>query len=321
MKHDFLRNTFPWMLLCLLSPAWLMGEIARIQPQAMHEQILPPQAVETLQKEAPLQNLAWENESTLWMLSKSTLWRWQTQKKSLQKIYLGTKEGNLDNLLLFGDTYFITTSRSLFIVHAAPLQVKKVKIDKTATSSFSQYPEMAFLLTQKAIYQINVNPDQVKLLHKITFATENPIYEPDTQALFFTEGDKVCRFDFPSGRKKILRTFSSMGDVQKLQLQNKQLVAQVDQVFYHLTLEGDVLQTIPVFGDKKIVAQNLQPKAHTFLFTDHVVEKITFDPLTQHYYQMPAISEGPIAHLVSQDRALALLQDGMPRIFQLSTPQ
>ena len=245
------------------------------------------------------------------------MWRWHTQKKSLQKIHLGTQTGPLESLLLFGDSYFIATSNALFIVHASPLQVKKVNIQRTTSATFFTYPDTSFLVTQKAVYQIRVNPDQIRLLHKISFPMENPIYDPQTQALFFTKGNQVCRFDFPSNRKQTLQVFPSMGSIRSLQWQNQKLVVQIDQLFYNLTAQGEILQTIPVFGDKRILAQQTQPETHTFLFTDHVLEKIRFTPFERSYYQLPLVTKGQITRFISQDSWIALLQDGMPRIFRL----
>ena len=315
-RHTALRG----ILIYLLLPTRLLGEPHRIHPQPVHEQFLSQQAVETLQKDAPLRDLAWENESTLWLLSNSTLWRWHAQKKSLQKIHLGTQAGGLQHILIFGDSYFVATSHALFIVHAAPLQVKKVKIQKTSSSAFLQTADAAYLVTEKAVYQIRTSPDQVQLLYKITFPIENPIFEPEAQALFFTKENQVCRFDFLSNRKETLQVFPAMGSIRNLQLQNKQMVVQFDQVFYHLSLRGEILQTLPVFGDKKILAHQALPTYHSFLFTDHIMEKIPLSPQSASvYYQIPLLTDGEITHLVSHDHGIALLQDGMPRIFQLST--
>ncbi len=314
----------PVTSLFVLFLAWtssLFAETPHIRPQIVHEQVLPAAALETLQKEAPLQDLAWEKETALWLLSKSTLWRWNMQKQSLQKIHLGTKAGTLQSLLIFGDSYFIATSHALFIVHTAPFQVKKVKIQKTSVATFLPYPDVAFLLTQEAVYQIRVNPDQIQLLHKIPFSMENPVYDPDTQSLFYTQGNQVYRFDFASNKKQALQGFPSMGSIHSLQWQNQKIIVQIDQIFYHLTPRGEILQTIPVFGEKKVVAQQTTTTEHMFLFTDHILEKITLAPIRQSYYQIPLVREGQISRLAAHDHWIALLQDGMPRIFQTPKPQ
>jgi hypothetical protein len=314
-------------LLCLLLSFLACDAFAvqKVRPfGTSREIILPTFQFAKMQSDLPISAAAIDSGDAMWLAGKQSIWRWQLKSNQLQKIRLvkDLANGPLRDLVIHQDSLFAMTDRDLFQIKFNPLKAIRLKSNNASTRSIGMTPggKHLYWITSKGVSA--ADPVQKTLMHLIN----SPDLARDDKAIFVWENGSLW---YSQGDKLYLRNMIADKPVSKQILITKDKLRNIyrsgDDIFVHTRfsvlrydLEGNLLQTIPVEGERRLVLMNPSEEAHPYLFSDKLLEVFQLRTKRSLRYQLDIGRVQQATRMVTHGSMIGLVLDGKPRAFQLS---
>jgi hypothetical protein len=313
------------VFLMTLFSASLASAVVNDQPfGTAREIILPAFQFAKMKADLPITAAAVDSGDALWLTGQQSIWRWELKTNQLQKIRLlkDLSSGPLRDLLIHQDSLFATTDRDLFQINFNPLLATRLKSNDIATKSIGMTSggKHLYWITSKGVFA--ADPMQKSLMH----LTNAPDLGREDKAVFIWESGSLW---YSQGGKLFLRNMISEKPISKQILATKEKVKNIyrsgSEIFVNTrfsvlryNLEGDLLQTIPVEGSRRLVLMNPYEEVHHYLFSDKLLEIFQLKKKKTLRYQLDIGRVQQATRIVAHDSMVGLVLDGKPRAFQLS---
>jgi ligand-binding sensor domain-containing protein len=322
MWRMFLKLPAMIFLLMLPSVAFAVKKVSVMG--TTREIVLPAFQFDKMKQDLPIVSAVMDSGDAMWLAGKQSIWRWQLKSNQLQRIQL-VKDGSggpLREIVIHDDSLFAMTSRDLFQVKFNPLKAIRLKSNGVATKGIAMIPggRHLYWITTSGVYA--ADPMQRSLMH----LTNAPELAADDKAVFVWEDGRLWYSH--NGKLYIRDMIASKAETREI-LATKQKLKAIyrsgDEIYVHTRfsvlrydLQGKLLQTIPVQGDRKLVLMEPSEDMHTYLFSDKLLEIYQLQSKKTRQFQLNIGRVQQASRLVVHGTMIGLVLDGRPRAFQLS---
>lgn len=285
---------------------------------------LPPFQNEQIKSDLPANHIYLENDKTLWIAGQKSLWRWNIVENTLKKIPLLEQEKSNDKLIKVvshENKLYILSKKSVFQLNFDPL--KAVKLQSKNAMQFSiditVGKQGVYWITNNQIYLVDHNERELKTLkYPVSISSKDKIYFlPDDKKMWQIKDNGIILHNFNGNyESKVLKRTKST--IRNFSISGSDLFISTKYSVLHYSEKGDLVDSIPVENNRKLILMEQNESKHLYLFSDKLLE--VYDMNSQKVYryslQLGRVSK---AYDISSNKSIvAILLDGIPRIFQLS---
>ncbi len=313
------------LLMAMFTSAAAAVQLDHRQFGSARELILPDFQYEKLRLDLPVTSAVLDKGNSLWISGQRSIWRWQLTTNQLQRVELlrDLSGGALREVIMHQDSLFAMTDRDLYQIKFNPLAVVRLKSRQPDIKSISLAAggKHLYWTTTKGIYAANLSEKTLIPL------TDMPKLETNDNALFIWETDSVW---YLRDNNLYLQKIKSEDGIPKKILSSKQKIRAIQRggdgdVFVHTRfsvlrydLNGNLIQTIPVAGARKLVLMSPSPGAHAYLFSDKLLEVFQLDSKKSLNFRLEIGRVQQASKILINGSMVSLILDGKPRAFQLS---
>jgi hypothetical protein len=304
-------------LALLATPAFAEGVPT---PSVLGEIELPSFHRAALAADEPVQDLLLEPTGTVWLLGKASVWRWAAPGKSLKRLKLGkpdvAEQDHLAHLGFDGLSLFAAGDGALYQVQWAQGRVFRYPLTPRAeTFGFAGQGDDFWLLQAASLFQFDrygkvLRPkgDTLRLA-----PSDKPLYDAKTKTLWIAHQNQLqkSRLDGVPPVTTLTASHPLLGIARG----DGELILHTAHTVLRVGLNGKLKASIPVEGKRTLVAMDVTPEAHAYLFDDDVLEIYDVTAQSVASYRLPLDGASEVKSLTLRGAYVALLADGRPRLF------
>lgn len=280
---------------------------------------------ETIAEDLPSCCLVFDQNNTLWIAGKKSLWIWNTLEKRLQQMNLlgQNKKENLalKHLEIRDKWIFAASDTALFQIDTQQMKAFRYDLFHDSFASHGIYfdDDLAFWVRSNGVYVIRPNLKSLVRLttHQIPkdamtmyYHKENLLWSVEKNNIKLINYNKTPAIEHQImlGKNNFLDIKSQGSDVY---IYNKYTVLRFD-------IKGDILQTIPVEGDNRLILMSLDEQTHYYLLSNSSLELYFLNSKTSKIYDFDLGRVKKAFQMARNNSMIGMILDGNPRLFQLS---
>ena len=167
---------------------------------------LPNFQFNQLKQDFPAKHIFLENQNTLWIAGKKSIWRWSITQNTLKKIPINLeKNDELLKITVFDKRLYVLSLKSLTQLTFDPINATKLKTNSTAQFSVDLIidKQIVYWITNNQIYKVDHNTKKIDSLnYSINLTPEDHIhFEPQQHLLWQIKKNVVLLHQFNNGLK------------------------------------------------------------------------------------------------------------------------
>lgn len=284
--------------------------------------VLPAFQSTSLASDEPFRDLLLEPNGTVWMLGRTSLWRWASETRTLKRLKLGEEKTiekaglsrlGSDGLSLFalGETMLVQAQWSEGRVFRYALKPSGHALGFTGFGDDFRIVHTAGLFHFDR-YGRTLRPE----ISKAGFEpTDRPLFDAKSKSLWVTRKNKLLRYKDKS--PKPIVTLNATHLLRGLAQVDGELILHTAHAVLLVGSNGKLKQSIPVEGRRKLLTMDVSPETHAYFFDDDLLEVFRPKEQTVRRYRLPLEGEDTVTSVTLRGSFLAVVADGRPRLFRL----
>lgn len=293
---------------------------------------LPRYQAELLRQDTLAEEFLFGQDHELWVLGKSALWRWDLDTRKLSRLKLPLGNSDSASLLTMASddlSLYAATANAVFQIGIEDQRVFRFlpgrSLDTAAkgttkvTKIFGAGDDF-WWLNQNQLWRIDRYtkkllatpvPDTLPKLRALSFA-------PDTRQLYWITDNQLFRQgpDWSKPAKLVFKTKKKLLDVQ---FRDGTVFLLTQFAALRLSRDGELLQSIPVEGQRRLARMSISEGQHAYLFHDQLLEVFNLGTRQAARYALPIDATAKFGRMLLKGAMLVLSVDGELRCFRLGS--
>lgn len=311
---------FAWILLAI--PSQLLADTSLIDAI---EQKMSHYQMEQIKDELPIQDVWVENQSHVWLLSQSNLWRWDLDAMSFKKFPLASLgNSKLLQLKSDGSSLYVAASDGIFHLAFDPYQVLFYPFPdqqqhlKTITMTGDQ--DHLFVIRENGIFRIQAKTQTLEpvILGLRFLPKDKVIYSSATKNFWLARHQSLKSLEIRGiNTADQITSFTAKHPILDIVHDGKSLFAYTRHAVIQFDARGEPITSIPVEGERRIARMTVGYESHAYMYSDKLFEIFNLSAKTSRQYFVELGKVRTAGSLSLRDDTLAFIADGIPRIFRL----
>ncbi len=229
-------------------------------------QTLPAYHAEEIQKDGGIQDFTWYNQDTIFMITNSTLWRWNLTQNSLKKLAL--PHHDLRNIKSQNDMAYIVSLHGLITLNWDTLQVSFKKLPTwKELKLFTIFEQSIYLVLDNLFIEKDLSAGDIKF-RKIPYLNPKDFISTDHDTFYFARNNQILSSPLSNSMSAPKAIFRSKHDLRGVFSTKNNLLTFTDHTVLILDKKGKLLRSIPVEGEHALINLEIRDESHSYLFDD-----------------------------------------------------
>jgi glycerophosphoryl diester phosphodiesterase len=294
--------------------------------ETISEHTLPSYQAAAMLGDAPLLDLQVAADGNAWVAGHTSVWLWHAAARSLTRFAL-TTPSQLDSassvalVAPIGSSLFAATRDALFQIDAAPTpRVLRFAIAAGGKPlALNGDDAQVWLVQGTALYRVDRATGALAPVATLPALEDGApvLLSRDGRTLWTARKNVLQRIALDEAAPEAKPLFKSRHEITAIRALGGGLLIHTRQAVLRLDARGHLKQSIPVEGRRMLVASDVTPAGHAYVFDDHLLE--IYRPATRsaHRYRLPLDDEESVTRVRVGAATVALMIDGRPRLFHL----
>lgn len=265
------------------------------------EIILSPFKTESITTEGPIRgavvtssqnepNVAkFADKPAIWMVGGESLWRWDLASNLLTRIALPRISVEKDSKKSFccigsdGVNVFVADQDNLYVLQLLNQKIFKISLPKEKFGeirAFTGEGDDFWLVFSRGLARF----DRYSKTLGTTFITKNSLkeipYKSKHANVFMIKSHRtLSMLDLSTDKSRITQIFKTSIPILDLQNSGNGLILSTAHSVLRIDYSGNVLQSMPVENRRTLLAMDINPKSHSYLFSDGLLE--VYNPINK----------------------------------------
>jgi len=292
-----------------------------------HSQKLNPVAIKFKEKTDSLSNIYIGNKNNVWISSNKKLWVYNAKKKQITPIknIRATKNQTIQKIKTSNTYAFVLKNRSLEQIYIENKKIvhhyRLMKKHGSKSLDIVHKAPYAYWLTSKGYYKINYKERRIISFKKINPNALTGLYYAVTtkksERLWWSQGKRLHSCLLKNSCKTIKKNLQLNTRIKNIKTNRQHIFVYSEDTLVILKHSGQIVETLPVADQKKILDLHLGSTTHHYLLSHFTLEThdLSKKKTTYRNFHIPA-TRAP-SHFSIQKNLAAFLINGTPYVYKL----
>lgn len=299
------------------------GSAAEGDPAAVAEIVLPAFQSASLASDEPFRDLLLEPNGTVWMLGRTSLWRWASDTRTLKRLKLGDEaaieKAGLARLGSDGISLFALGESAMVQAQWSEGRVFRYNLSPRGSAlGFSGFGDDFRIAHTAGLFHFDrygrtLRPELAKGTR--LEATDRTLYDAKSKTLWVARKNKLLRLRANAAKPVVTLTATHL--LRGLAQVDGELILHTAHAVLLVGSNGKLKQSIPVEGRRKLKSMDVSVETHAYFFDDDLLEVFRPKEQTVRRYPLPVDGADVVSNVTLRAKYLALIADGRPRLFRV----
>ena len=308
--------------LMLFVMSGLLAGAGQIQPTRApaSEVTLPLYQKAALEADLPATDVLFDHGNNLWVVGKTSLWRWLPKINRLQKLELvksNAEPESLQSAKLVGRNLFVASNRSIYKISFKPKQVLRFAhpVGSGATVGIQSIGGTTWWLHSKGIAELD-SKGKIRLAKNTPalFKGDRAFVTGNQKNLWLARGKKLLIFKLGKKNSTTL-VHTAKNHFYGMGLYKDEAIIHTPLTVLKFDRHLRLTQAIPVQGTHKLLSMDIGERFHSYLFSDNIMEIYDTNHKRKIETTLAIKPQTSVKKAIYRQNQVAIIANGKPQIF------
>ncbi len=279
---------------------------------------------ENLSKDEPLQDLFLDKSKGVWLLGQKYFWFFHFGSKRLSQIQLPTKASVKPQSMLHLDhkpgQFLIACDDRILLL--ALSQTKGFTVEKdiaiAQAHDLQSVQEQVFFRSPGGLYALDLSDLALRKYSDLPSGVKQGFYQRESDNYWFRSDNELWLLKALTSKNpsRSLVHHSNFPYVGLFPYRQDQILLTAHTLL-QFSSAGDIVQTVPVEGQRKIVQAYMNEEQHSFLFNDGHLEIVDLKKEKKSFAYLASKIEANVTQFRKRGQFIAFIVNGKVRLYQV----